>query len=231
MRYVGIALLAVCVVACSSVKKELSGSGGAKVSDEDLGRLGSDQLGPVNQARTKVAQAQDNVARSKLAEQDADHQKELAKADGAAAKADAQNAEAQQKIANDTRSPQQEQRAQTLTQNAQLRKQVSDAHEEFAKKLGDARSAEVEVANEQLDLANAQLEQARLQALQEAKVPAATKYNQGEILDRVSKAQQDVQQAQEKATQASTQAQASQTTWNQLRQQYQAQAGGAAPGG
>lgn len=231
MRYLGIAVLAVSVVACSSVKKELSGGGGSQVSDADLGRLGPDQLGPVNHARAKVAQSEDQVARDKLAEQDAEHQKDLAKADDAAAKADQQSAEAQQKIANDTRAPKQEQKAQSAMRQAELHKQMADAHQKFADKLIDARKAQVDVANKQLELANAQLEQAKLQALQQAKIPAASKYNQGEFLDRVSKAQQDVQQAEDKARESSTQAQASQATWNQLRQQYQAKAGEAAPRG
>ena len=214
------ALLALCSCASIMGKKDDS----TKVSEADMGRLSEGQMGPVNAARQVVATAQDEEDRAQLSLDKANQEVDLAKADQTSAKAEKDQADAQQKIAEDSREPAQVQKAQALTLEAEAHRQAADAHFEYASKLVDARKASVTQADRRIDLAHAKLEVAKLQAMQQANVPASGKYDLPKLQSKVDDAQKDYDDAARKAQDKNGEATASQQRWQELQQQQQRQA-------
>jgi chromosome segregation ATPase len=197
----------------------------AQVSDADFGRLAPGQMAPVDQARQFLASAKDEQGRAKLRQQDTMHEADLAKADQAAAASDAQRAEAQAKIANDSREPALLEQARQLREQAQQHKSAADAHADYAKRLAEARQASVQAADQQVALGEAKVEWAKLQALQQANIPAAGKYDAGQFQTRVNEAQKSFDVALQKARELEGQATASQQRWEELQKQIQARGG------
>jgi chromosome segregation ATPase len=197
----------------------------AQVSDADFGRLAPGQMAPVDQARQFLASAKDEQGRAKLRQQDTMHEADLAKADQAAAASDAQRAEAQAKIANDSREPALLEQARQLREQAQQHKSAADAHADYAKRLAEARQASVKAADQQVALGEAKVEWAKLQALQQANIPAAGKYDAGQFQTRVNEAQKSFDVALQKARELEGQATASQQRWEELQKQIQARGG------
>lgn len=198
-----------------------------QVADPDFGRLGPSQTAPVDEARHFVSSARDELSRAKLRAQDGRHELDLAKADQAAASADAQRADAEKKAADQSRAPADLERARDLQERAKLHKSAADAHVEYANRLIKANDASVDAANRQVDLAEARLEWAKLQTLQQAGVPAATKYDAAKFQGRVSSAQKSFDDALRHARDLHGQANSSQQRWQDAQRQLQARGTGA----
>jgi chromosome segregation ATPase len=226
MRQVAIAAFAVAIGACATTGKLPD-----KVSDADLGRLPPGQAQPIEQARQNVFRAEENLNRAKLALQQAKQEEPLAKADGTAADSDLNRAEAEKKIADETRNPSDINRYQETQQVAQLHKHAADAHSDYIKKMIGYRQAELEAAQRQVEVANAQLEVSKLQALQQANIPSATKYDGPAMQKNVNDAERAFTEAQQKAQTAKAHAASAQSMYNNLREQYQARAAGGTPRG
>ncbi len=222
MRRIAIAIAITAVTACATTKaaREVG-----QVSDEDFARLPRGQMGPVDQARAQLRQAQDQLARAKLRLQEASHEEDLAKAEQAAADAKIQQAEAQLKIAQDRGDQKAIARATQAVEAAKLQRQAADAHLDYAKKLASARQAQAEVAERRVDVMVRQVELAKLQALQQAGVPAASRYDPAVFRRDLADAQVALAQAQAKARDLSAQAQASLQEWRSLSGRYQAMVG------
>lgn len=220
MRHLAIAACAVALASCATSKSSLSD----KVSDADLGRLSATQTQPIHQAQQDVFRAQEDLNRAKLALEEAQHEKDLANADEAAADADLKRAEAEKKIADDSHDPNAINKASEMTETAHLHKRAADAHRDFANKLIAFREDEVKAGQQEIKLADAKVEVAKLRALQQANVPAATKYDSAVMQKNVNDAQTVYNEAQRKVTSDQAQAQAAEAMWHNLSQQYQARA-------
>lgn len=197
------------------------------VAETDFGRLGPAQTAPVDEARHFVASARDELGRAKLRVQESRHEVEMAKADQTAASADAQRADAEKKSADQSRAPAELERTRQLQERATLHKAAADAHLDYASRLAQANDASVDAANKQVALAEARLEWAKLQALQQASVPAATKYDVSKFQSRVGSAQKSFDDALKHARDLHGQASASQQRWQDAQRQLQARGGGA----
>jgi hypothetical protein len=162
------------------------------VLDEDVGRLGPEQEGLVNQARHEAAGAKDALSRTKLRLEQAQNEQGTAKADQDRADADQKMADAQQKVADDSRTPEALEKAQGLQAQAKAHKQAAESHLDYASKLIDERKEEVQVAEQKVKVAEARVEWAKLRALQAAKNPAASKYDAGRFQTAVNDAQGDL---------------------------------------
>ena len=221
MRNVGMwgPAAALAVMACAH------GGAPAQVSDADFGRLQQGQTQPIDQARQEQAMAREELARGKLRLQQAEHETALAKADVTAADSDAKRAGAVATAANSNREPRQLEEANRLKDSAQLHKQEADAHVAYASKLVDARKAELSALQKRLDLADAQLDQAKLEALQQADIPASTKYDAGKFQTRVANARKDFDEAQQKAQKMGAEASSAQQAFLSAQRQFQARAG------
>lgn len=226
MKRATIAALALLAGACAGGRAERMDT----VSDADYGRLQPGQTQAVDEARQQELQARDELARAKLRVTDTQHEDELAKADQTAAESDDKRAKAEAKIAADSNDPAQKQRAQELAETAQLHKKAADAHLDYAKKLIDARKAEVTAAQKRLDVTSAKVNLAKLQALQSAQIPAAGKYDVAATTNHVSRAQRDHDDAMQKAHALDAQVSSAQQTWQDLNQQLQARVSGATKG-
>ncbi|GEJ59471.1 hypothetical protein [Anaeromyxobacter diazotrophicus] len=200
------------------------GHGGATVSDADFGRLQVGQMGPVDQARQFLASAHDEQARAKLRLQEGQGEAQMAKADAQTAKAAAERADAQSKMANNSREPSQLELARSLKEQADVQQRAAKAHADYADKASAARKQAVAAADKQVALGEAKVELAKLQALQQAGIPAATKYDLTKFQQRVGEAQKDFDAALQKTRDEEAQATASQQTWEDARRQAQAQA-------
>lgn len=186
---------------------------GAAVSDADAGRLGPEQVGLVTRARQDVDVAQDALARTRLGLQEARNEEGLAKADLQAAEADQKVADAQRKVANDSRAPDALERARLLQEQATAHREVADLHLEYARRLVGEREAEVQAAERQLQVAQARVEWSKLQALEQAGNPAATKYDAGRFQTAVRDAEGDAAEAAGKAQTLAAQATAARQRW------------------
>ena len=194
----------------------------AQVSDADFSRLAPDEMGPVNEAREFLASAKEEQGRAKLRQQDTVHEADLAKADQQAAYSDEQRAVAQAKMANDSREPAQLEQARQFQEQARLHKSEAEAHAQYAAKLAEARKADVQSADDQVALGEAKLEWAKLQAMQQANVPAAGKYDPTGFQARVDNAKKKCDLSLQKASDLEGQASALRQLWQDLQQQLQA---------
>ncbi|ACL63584.1 conserved hypothetical protein [Anaeromyxobacter dehalogenans 2CP-1] len=196
------------------------------VSDADFGRLGPDQLGPVGPARADAAAAHDAVARAKLRLQEAKREQGYAEADRTAAEADLQRAATEAKGANSAGDTAWKARAQALADTAGLRRQAADAHLVFAKRLAEARQADVDAAEAHADAAQARLEQAKLQALARAGIPAAGKYDARRFDAHLAKAVAAEREAQARAGETGRAAVAAEDGWRALQRRWEARSQG-----
>jgi hypothetical protein len=220
MRKIWMTLAVVAAASCAH-----GGSSKATVSDADMGRLEPGQMGPIDNARQFAMSAKDELARAQLRQQQSQHESDLAKADQQAAEAAQKRADTQNKVANDSREPAQLEAARKLTEQAKLHKQAADAHMDYAKKIADARKTAVEAAQKQVELGNARLEYAKLQSLQAASVPAASKYDASKFQGQVNNAQKAFDDSLKKAREQESQATAAMQKWQDVQRQMQATTG------
>ncbi len=191
------------------------------VSDADYGRLAPEQLGPVTAARDQLFAARDEVARAKLRLQQAENEAELARADQAMVKAAKQRAKAQGNIARSSNAPAAKAKAQEAAAQAELQARSARAHLAYANQLGRARQEELEAAERLVRVREAELEQAKLQALSEAGIPAATKYDASLFAARVAEVRRQHLEAESKAKVRLAEARKGENTWRTLHAQYQ----------
>ncbi len=231
MRRLAVPLLAVPLLVAGLLACASSGASRSEiVSDADFARLGPDQTGPVTQARADATAARDALGRAKLRALDVKHEEQLAQADRSAAKADVERARAEMQMAQDTGDAGQLARARDALETAQLRQRAADAHLDFAQQQTAARQKAVDAAEKQVAAADARVNWAKLSALEEARIPAANKYDVAAMQKAVAQAQNDAASAQRDAQQAEGRAQASQFRWQDLLRQAQARANGAQRG-
>jgi hypothetical protein len=194
----------------------------ATVSEADAGRLAPGQEALVHQARHELAVASDALSRTNLRLQEAKNEEGIAKAEQEAAAADQSVADAQHKVANDNRLPVALEKARQLQERATANKQAADLHVEYVKKLIDQRKAEVQAAERQVDAAQARVEWSKLQALEAAGNPAATKYDAGRFQTAVNDAQGEADKAAQKAKSLEDQATAARQQWEDSQRRAQA---------
>lgn len=203
----------------------------ATVSEADAGRLGPEQVGPVNQARQELDVATDALARTRLRLQQAQREADVAKADLQAAEADQHVADAQQKLANDSRAPDALENARVLQERATAHRNAADLHVAYAGKLIEERQAEVQVAERQVKVAQARVEWSKLQALEQVGNPAATKYDAGRFQTAVNDAQAELDQAETNARALEPQATEARQRWEDSERRVQAPQEGGTPTG
>jgi hypothetical protein len=187
------------------------------VSEADVGRLEPGQEGLVNQARQALDGARDALSRTRLKLQQAQNEEGVAKADLQAAEADQKVADAQRKMANDSRAPDAVEKARRLEEQAKAHEQAADLHVQYARKLIELRKAEVQVAERHVELAQARVEWSKLQALEQARNPAATKYDPGRFQTAVNEAQGGLDEATQNARALEGQATAARERWEDSR--------------
>ena len=198
------------------------------VSDADFGRLAPDQMGPVDAARGQVFAAGDAVSRATLRLEEAKHEAELAQAEQTSARADKERARAEQDAAQSSNAPDVKARAQESAVRAELHARATQAHAAYAQRLLQARQAELDAAGAHVKVREAELERAKLTALAQAGIPAATKYDPAPFDAHVADAQRDYQQDWARASSALREADQTRNAWVALNQQYQARLQGAA---
>lgn len=189
----------------------------ATVAETDVGRLGPEQAGLVNQARQDLDVARDALSRARLGLQDARNEEGTAKAELAAAGADQKLADAQQKVANDSRAPEALERARRLQERAKANQQAAELHVEYAGKLVAGREAEVQAAERRVEVGQARVEWSRLQALEQAGNPAAAKYDAARFRAAVDEAQRKLDEATRSARSLEAQASAARQRWEGAR--------------
>src|SRR5512143_129949 len=200
------------------------------VSEADVGRLGPEQGALVDQARQGQAMAKDALSRTTLRLQQAQNEENTAKADQQAAEADQKVADAQQRGANDSRAPDALEKARQLQERAKAHKQVADLPLDYANKLIDERKAEVQAAEQQVKVAQARVEWSKLQALEQARNPAAGKYDAGRFQTAVNDAQGDLDKRVQKAQNLEAQATTARQRWEDSQRGLRALGSGTGSG-
>lgn len=223
MRRIATALAACAVLACA-------GSRGEKrplsVSDSDYGRLQAGQTQPVDAARAELSRARDELARAKLRQTEAQSEDQLAKSDLQAVDAAQTRANALAKDASASREPAKLEEARKAKEHADLRKRTAEAHMEYARKLQANRTAGVKAAEQRVAFESSRVEAAKLQALQQAQIPAAGKYDGPRIEAQVAQASKELEKAEGEVRKSEAEVTAAKQRWEELNRQLQAQAGG-----
>ncbi len=222
MKRIACAFSLAAMAGCAFMRGGAPSAPPAQVSQADFSRLAPDEMGPVKEAREFLASAREEEGRAKLRQQDTVHEADLAKADQQAADSDEQRAVTQAKMANDSREAAQLEQARQFQEQARLHKSEADAHAQYAAKLAEARKADVQSAEDQVALGEAKLEWAKLQAMQQAKVPAAGKYDPTSFQSRVDNAKKKCDQSLQTASDLEEQASSLKQLWQDLQQQRQA---------
>ena len=217
-----LALALAAVTGCSMLHRGAqSEARSSTVSDADAGRLGPEQEALVHEARQALDGARDALSRANLGLQQAQNEEGTAKADQQAAQADQKVADAQQKVANDSRGPEALEKARRLQELAKAHGQAANLHADYASKLVDERKAEVEAAERQVKVAQARVERSKLQALEQARNPAATKYDAGRFQTAVNDAQGELDAAAQKSRALEAQATAARQRWEDSERRLQ----------
>jgi hypothetical protein len=192
------------------------------VSEPDYGRLQPNQLAPVDAARAAVSSANDEVARAKLRLEQASNDVEMARADLTAAQAATQRAQAQGDAAASSNDPNAKARAQEAAAEAELQTRSAKAHLAYGQRLVEARQAEIDTAEKEVALRQAELDKAKLTALSQARIPAASKYDPATFDARVAGAQKDYSEQRAEADRRMHAAKQAENAWRTLHAQYQA---------
>lgn len=221
-RYAALALTA--ALACAGEGRR--GPEFQPVSEVDFGRLSPDQLQPVTAARADATAARDAVARAELRAQGARSEADYARADQSTAKADLERAAAAAKGAQASGDPGDAARAQELEAAARLRQQAADAHLAYAERLVKARTADVAAARAERTRADVAVERAKLTALEQAQIPAATRYDPARFDERLAVATRAAQEARAKAAEEDRAALQALGSWQTLQQRWQARVQG-----
>jgi hypothetical protein len=214
-------LLAVLATCSCALFQRNQGPRFKPVSDVDFGRLTPGQMGPVDAARGQAFAARDAQARATLRLEEAKHEAEFAQAEGTAGQADTQRAQAELDAAASSNAPDVKARAQEAAIEAELHRRAAQAHAAYAQKLMTARQAEMDAAAGMVKVRDAELERAKLTALSQARIPAATKYSPATFDAKVADAQRGYQQARARADDALAQAEQVRGAWVALNDQYQ----------
>jgi hypothetical protein len=222
MKKIAIAVAACAALACGGKRVEQKP---LTVSDSDYGRLQAGQTQLVDAARADLARARDEHARAKLRQTEAINEDQLAQADLQAAEAAKTRADSMARSANESRAPAQLEQARTAAETAQLRQRAADAHMDHARKLQRARAAQVGVAERRVAYESARVELAKLQSLQQAQVPAASKYDARRLEAQVAKARKELEQAEGEVRKSEAEVTAAERTWQELDRQLKAQLG------
>ena len=121
--------------------------------------------------------------------------------------------------------------AQALMETANLRLKAAQARTEFAKRFIGARQADVDRAKFHVELAEKKVEQAKMQALRDHSIPAASKYDPGAIDSRVANMERQLEKLDQKLRTAELESQNAQQVWVDINRRYEARAGTVSPRG
>lgn len=223
MTRIVVTLAACAALACASTRPEQKKL--VTVSDSDYGRLHSGQTQLVDAARTDLGRARDAFARAKLGETDARQEDALARADLTAAESARMRAESLAKTAKESNAPADLEAARSMAEVAQLRLQAADAHMAYAKAVQAQRAAETRSAERRVAYESARVELAKLQALQQAGVPAAAKYEAAQLESQVANERQQLEQAEQESRGGEAQVMSAKRSWEELSRQLQATLG------
>jgi hypothetical protein len=188
------------------------------VSDSDYGRLAAGQTRLVDDARAQLALAQDELGRAKLSVVNDQHMGDLARSDQAVASAEASRAAAQTRIGKESNEPAEMQLARDATQAAQTSQQVADARLAYSQQLATSQAAQVTAMERKVDLMTEKVNVAKLQALDDAAVPAAGKYDRAAALQRVVDAQHAFDSASANAASSASETTIAKEHWRKLEQ-------------
>lgn len=230
MKALVAAAVVLALAACGGSRKQQA-SRPVTVSDSDYGRLAAGQTDIVDQARTDLARARDELARTKLRQTEAAQATSLAQADAGVAQAELQRAAARTKMAQESNDPTELSLASNMTESAKLREATAQARLDYAQKLQSARAAEVAAAEKNVAYQEMRVEQSKLQALQMAQVPAAAKYDGAQLDGRLAASRKELDEASAAARAAVQQSMTAEQRWLELNRQLQARSGGPAPRG
>ena len=192
------------------------------VSDEVLARVPANQMAAVDQARTDVSRAKDNVARENLRLNKAKKYVDVANNEVKISQDQLNRDKAAQDAANYARNDKGATQSQSAMGLARQREQVAAAHVKSANELVNYSQARVTAAEKAVDLANARLEDAKFKAVKATGDRAAQDIDGQAIAKRVEDARVALEQERAKVAQAKTNASAARSSWITLRDQLPA---------
>lgn len=155
------------------------GSKESVVADADVGRLPAGTAKAVDDARREQASAEDAVSRARLRENEARNELQVAKAEIDSAKAERREADAIQLSADQSQAPKAIELSRKRQDAARAHERAAEARLDYAQKGVDAANNDVATAEQRVKVAKAGVELSKLRALQQAKNPAARKYDRG----------------------------------------------------
>lgn len=202
-----------------------AGSRESMVGDSDVGRLSSNQLGPIDRAQRELDRAKQGEAKASLALDAAKSQVAMATPGLKVADADIESAKAALATAQDSGDPNRIQSAQHQLRLGETFKKSQRAKIDYLAREQTLREDQVAAAKERIDLATARLEQSKFFALQQAGNPAAHKYKAGIFETAVNYRTEDVATADGKVTKDRQATRSAFDAWQAVRHNYAEQQG------
>ncbi|MHB1846719.1 MAG: hypothetical protein ACYCWW_18010 [Deltaproteobacteria bacterium] len=190
------------------------------VSDSDLGRLGSSQVGPIERAQSELQRAQQAKAQAEQKLSAAEDELSIARPGTTVAKGSIDEARAELDRAKRNGDPRVIDAATRRLSVAHDYDREESARTAFFEQNVAARKADAIAAEKRVDLATAELQKSRLEALREAHNPAANKYQGWRFDKEVSDRSGTLVSANQEAMDARQKARAAFDQWQSARAEY-----------
>jgi hypothetical protein len=200
------------IVGCSSVPKNLG--------PEELARIPTEQMGPVNQARADLAKAEDEVGRRSVAVQSAKNEVEVARPEVKVAESELDRAKALLNKATFDRNSQAGQQAQRDVAMYQAQLDAAQAHLKAANAAVELANAQKTQAEAQHELAKTKVQFAEATALQNSGDPAGKNVNIDSIRSSVDDRLKDVEKTQTDIARLQSEAERERMAWQIADQHY-----------
>lgn len=200
------------IVGCSSVPKNLG--------PEELARIPTEQMGPVNQARADLAKAEDEAARRNVEAQRAKNEVEVARPEVKVAESELDRAKALLNKATFDRNSQAGQQAQRDVALYQAQLDAAQAHLKASNAAVELANAQKTEAEAQHELAKAKVQFAEATALQNSGDPAGKNVNIDSIRSNVDDRLKDVEKTRTDIARLQSEAERERMAWQIADQHY-----------
>ena len=199
---------AVGLTGCSLFQK-----GSDSVTPEQLARIPADQLGPVNEAKTELQKATDEVARRDGALQSSQNEVNVAKQELNVANAQLDQSKALLSQANFDRNSEEGLKAARAQTVNQAKQEEAQAHVSAANAAADLANAQKREAEALRNLAQAKLDLTGGEALKASGDPSGKNVNIDSMRSKVEDRSKQVEQARNDVAKLQTQAERERAAW------------------
>jgi chromosome segregation ATPase len=221
-RAAGMAATVFLLAACGGAREARDTSTAPKIDEAWLARVPPEDMAPVEDARTQLRAQEDELSRARVAKQDAENQRTVARNEEETAKAAVKTAESQLKAAEAQGQAPEIAEARAALERARLARQVAEANRQRADQAVEVADARIEAQEAEVKLARNFVSQAEYRALLANGDTRAAELDPAAFDQAIATSQNEANQAQARVQQREQKLQTAARRHDQLRQQLQA---------